>query len=53
MLIAIVTSFVFGLFVGGFIGALSIVLVAMAKLNVEDMPETPIGVTREVPHLRW
>jgi gas vesicle protein len=46
MVITIVTSFLFGFFVGGLVGALSIVLGVIAKRNVEDIPETPIGVTR-------
>ncbi len=46
MALTIVISFVSGLLIGWFVGALSIVLGVMAKRNVEDIPETPIGVTR-------
>ncbi len=46
MVIAIVASFLFGFFVGGLMGGLAIALGVMAKRNVEDVPETPIGVTR-------
>jgi hypothetical protein len=51
--------FLSGLFVGAFFGALAVVLGVMAKRSDEDkpetrdMPDTLIGTTREVRHLRW
>jgi hypothetical protein len=47
MVLEIAFAFLCGMFVGTFVGVISMALGVIAKHNVEDVPETPIVVSHE------